>query len=295
MDQLDRLCRIKEELHLTNDQIAEAAKLPLPTVQKVMSRSTKNPRLQTLMALAKGLEELQLAAGEKAEGFAGGYLLAEDVRPWELKSEGNLAKKPWIPNIREEWDPAVYPVHRYTVEDYNSLPEDLRVELIDGEFYLLSAPRTIHQRLLMEISYQLSSYVRSNNGSCEVLFAPLDVRLVEDEHTVVQPDIVVVCDPSKITEKGVNGAPDLVLEVLSPSSKRKDMLLKTAKYMKAGVREYWIVDPDQKRVLIYHQDGGFIPVIYDPGQLIPVGIWDGGCLIDLSKLFYQGEPYELPY
>ena len=105
----------------------------------------------------------------------------------------------------------------------------------------------------------------------------------------------MVRDPSKITEKGVNGAPDLVLEVLSPSSKRKDMLLKTAKYMKAGVREYWIVDPDLKRVLIYHQDGGFIPVIYDPGQPIPVGIWDGGCLIDLSKLFYQGEPYELPY
>ncbi len=279
MIDVKELQQLREDYHLTYERIAQSSGIPLPTVQKVLSEKTKNPRFSTLAAMAKGMGDLILSETDEKPALA-----KEDAAPISLPVRGNLAEKKMLPEFREDWDPSYAPARRYTVDDYKALPDDIRVELIDGVFYLMTAPLTIHQRLLANISYQLQSFVYANDGLCEVLFAPYDVNLDQDDKTMVQPDVMVICDPEKIGEKHLMGAPDLVIEVLSPSSRKKDMLLKLSKYMKAGVREYWIVDPEGQRILVYQQGDGFFGAIYSFSENVPVGIWNGKCHINLSKI-----------
>lgn len=139
----------------------------------------------------------------------------------------------------------------YTVEDLEHLPEDVRAELIDGQMFLFASPRTIHQRLILELGTALKQHIKEKGGSCETLLAPLDVCLNQDSHTRVQPDVMVVCDPDKIHEEGIWGPPDLILEIVSDSTKRRDYGLKLLKYRTAGVAEYWIVDPAKQTVMVY--------------------------------------------
>lgn len=279
MIDVKELQQLREDYHLTYERIAQSSGIPLPTVQKVLSEKTKNPRFSTLSAMAKGMGDLILSETDEKPALA-----KEDAAPMSLPVRGNLAEKKILPEFREDWDPSYAPARRYTVDDYKALPDDIRVELIDGVFYLMTAPLTIHQRLLANISYQLQSFVYANDGLCEVLFAPYDVNLDQDDKTMVQPDVMVICDAEKIGEKHLMGAPDLVIEVLSPSSRKKDMLLKLSKYMKAGVREYWIVDPECQRILVYQQGDGFFGAIYSFSENVPVGIWNGKCHINLSKI-----------
>lgn len=138
---------------------------------------------------------------------------------------------------------------KYTVEDIYALPEGTRAELIDGDMYMLAAPGRTHQRILGSMYRKISDYIDVNNGSCEVDIAPFAVFLNEDDRTYVEPDISVVCDPSKLDERGCNGAPDWIVEIVSPGSKRMDYFTKLFKYRTAGVREYWIVDPESPHVL----------------------------------------------
>ena len=114
--------------------------------------------------------------------------------------------------------------------------------------------------------------------------APVDVQLNCDSKTVVQPDLFVVCDRDKVRQHVVYGAPDLVVEVLSASSRRKDMSIKLSKYSEAGVREYWLVDPDKKRVLVYPLEQAELPVMYDFENQVPVGIFDGGLRIAFDQI-----------
>lgn len=139
----------------------------------------------------------------------------------------------------------------FTVEDLEQLPEDVRAELIDGQMFLFASPRTVHQRLILNFSVALNQHIKEKGGSCETLPAPLDVRLNQDNRTQVQPDVMVVCDPDKIHEEGIWGAPDLVIEIVSKSTKRRDYGLKLLKYRTAGVREYWVVDPYHQTVMVY--------------------------------------------
>ena len=138
---------------------------------------------------------------------------------------------------------------KYTVEDIYALPEGTRAELIDGDMYMLAAPGRTHQRILGSMYRKISDYIDVNNGSCEVDIAPFAVFLNEDDRTYVEPDISVVCDPSKLDERGCNGAPDWIVEIVSPGSKRMDYFTKLFKYRTAGVREYWIVDPEKEKVI----------------------------------------------
>lgn len=170
----------------------------------------------------------------------------------------------------------------FTIEDYYAIPEDVRVELIDGLIYNMGAPSTNHQHLAMEISYALMDYVKKNKGRCKVLFAPVDVQLDCDDKTMVQPDVLVICDDSKINQRCIFGAPDLVVEILSPSTRKKDMSKKLAKYIEAGVREYWIVDPDEMRVIVYNWEQEEVLNIYGFEDKVPVGIFDGKCVVDFS-------------
>ena len=161
----------------------------------------------------------------------------------------------------------------YTSEDYWNLPKDERAELIDGKLYAMAPPNRIHQKLIMKFSTIFSNYIASNNGSCEVYAAPFAVNLNADDETYVEPDISVICDLHKLSERGCEGAPDFIIEVVSPSSRKMDYLIKNGKYAAAGVREYWIVDPVKERTTIYRYEEDAAPIIIPFDQTIQVGIY----------------------
>lgn len=139
----------------------------------------------------------------------------------------------------------------FTVEDIEKLPEDVRAELIDGQIFYFATPKLTHQRLCRELAVELIRHIDTNHGKCEVLFAPVTVRLAEDSKNHLEPDVIVVCDPDKLDENGCHGAPDLVIEVISQSTKKRDYGIKMLKYRTYGVKEYWIVDPDAETVMVY--------------------------------------------
>ena len=140
----------------------------------------------------------------------------------------------------------------YTEDDYYHLPEEVRAELIDGQIYDQAAPSRIHQNILMELAATIRDYIRLKNGSCKVYPAPFAVKLFNDRTTIVEPDISVICDPSKLTAQGCSGAPDWIIEIISPGNAGHDFIFKLNLYANAGVREYWIVDPRNENVLVYH-------------------------------------------
>lgn len=137
----------------------------------------------------------------------------------------------------------------YTVNDIYTLPEGERAELIDGKLYMMTPPSRIHQKLVMELSATIRGYIKENGGLCEVYPAPFAVFLNEENY--VEPDISVICDKNKLTDRGCSGAPDWIIEIISPSSTRMDYFVKLFKYRSAGVREYWIVNPMKKTVQTY--------------------------------------------
>ncbi len=139
----------------------------------------------------------------------------------------------------------------YTIDDIYDLPDGQRAELIDGEIYDMAPPSRRHQRFVMELSNAIHNFIKKKGGSCEVDIAPFAVFLNADDYTYVEPDISVICDPAKLTEKGCSGAPDWIIEIVSPGSRRMDCMIKLFKYRSAGVREYWVVDPDKNRVTVY--------------------------------------------
>ena len=162
----------------------------------------------------------------------------------------------------------------YTADEYlamSGLPE--RCELIDGEIYAMSpSPNIAHQGVSMGISAEIRNFIRKNGGKCRVFAAPSDVKL--DDGTVVQPDIYVVCDPDKLDEQKCNGAPDWVIEIVSPSDTKRDTIDKLKLYEAAGVREYWIVFPVEQQVLVYRFfDAPNTTGIYKFTDPITVGIY----------------------
>jgi len=138
----------------------------------------------------------------------------------------------------------------YTAQDIRNLPEDARAELIDGQIYYFASPKTVHQRIAGRLFMKLQSYIDQEHGECQAYIAPLDVCLDEDDKTLLEPDVFVVCDSSKIHEDACYGPPDLVIEITSKSTRKRDYGIKMMKYRNAGVKEYWIVDPDRRVVLV---------------------------------------------
>ena len=162
----------------------------------------------------------------------------------------------------------------YTIEDIYALPEGERAELIDGKIYYMAPPSTRHQRIISDIHYRIKDYIIKNNGECEVLPAPFAVFLNKDNKNYVEPDISIICDKDKITDKGCHGAPDWVIEIISPGNKEMDYFKKLFKYQAAGVREYWIVDPIKEMVMVYRFEKETMEE-YSFGEDIPVGIYEG--------------------
>lgn len=182
---------------------------------------------------------------------------------------------------------------KYSFSDYLSWDESDRAELLDGERIMMAPPARIHQEISVELMRQLANFLEGKR--CRVYHAPFAVRLFEqdgdtpeDVKTVVEPDISVVCDPGKLDGKGCKGAPDMVMEILSPSTQRHDRLVKLDLYQRAGVREYWIVDPDSRTVQVFLLSGGSVlpHEVYGQDAVAKVNVLDG-CFIELAKVFKE--------
>ena len=161
----------------------------------------------------------------------------------------------------------------HTTESIYSLPDGQRAELIDGQVYMMAPPSRKHQRITVELSTTINNFIKSRNGSCEVDIAPFAVFLNQDDKNYVEPDISVICDKNKLTDKGCNGAPDFVIEIVSPGSRKMDYSTKNALYSDFGVREYWIVDPAKERTTVYRYEEDAAPIIIPFSMPIAVGIY----------------------
>lgn len=256
MISIEKLKEKKKELALTNQQLANISGVSLGTINKIFSGATKSPQLSTLKAL---------------------------IRALDLDSESD-----YQPDILRE--PSFsYQVQKntgtYTSKDYDNLPDDVRAELIDGHLIFMESPTIQHQEILGELFFSIRSYIKHRSGLCKILLSPIDVYLDEDDKTILQPDLVILCDPGKNNGKQIKGAPDFVAEVVSPSSRRRDYLTKLNKYWTAGVREYWIIDPEQTKVSVYcfsTTDENFSVKTYSFQDKIPIGIY-GDLIIDFSE------------
>lgn len=162
----------------------------------------------------------------------------------------------------------------YTSEDYWNLPEGQRAELMDGQLYDMAPPDFIHQKLLSVLHYTIFHHIKTHQGSCEVIPAPFAVNLNADDKTWVEPDLSVICDKNKLSDRGCEGAPDLIIEIVSPSSTKTDYIIKLFKYRSAGVREYWIVNPMKKAVQTYSFEKEENSELFSFEDEIPVKIFD---------------------
>ena len=181
---------------------------------------------------------------------------------------------------------------RYTFADLLAWDEDERIEIIDGEAFITATPLRVHHEIIRELLLQIGNYLQGKR--CRVYPAPFGVRLFEqdgdrpeDVDTMVEPDITVVCDPEKLDQYGCKGAPDMVIEILSPSNRRHDLLVKHRLYQRAGVREYWIVDPEKNVVQVHQLEDGHYGAaeVYLTGN-VPVSLWDDFS-VDLTRVFTE--------
>ena len=262
---IEEMRRRKQELGYTNEMLAEKSGVPLGTIQKIFGGSTRAPRRATIEKLENAL--LENRSADDIRYFPSGRPVPSFVR--EKIAAYRVPEPPKGP---------------HTLEDYYALPDGTRVELIDGIFYDMAAPSALHQELMLILAMLLKEHVRKKHGDCKVFAAPYDVQLDCDDRTMVEPDVMVICDVKKVRMRCCFGAPDLVMEILSPAIRRRDLTLKASKYENAGVREYWVIDPKEEKLIVYDFAGDKFPAIYNFTMQVPVGIWNGEFQIDFRKI-----------
>ena len=270
---IDEMINRKREYGYSYEYISALSGVPASTVQKVLSKQTSAPRRATIEALRKAFETAERSFGPVSTIRDGGSSYGAVSGSSALDRAGGSGK---------------------TIRDYLALPDGERVELIDGEFYDLASPTSVHQMLCTLILNSFINYVDANGGSCIPLAAPMDVRLDCDDRTMVQPDVMVICDINKVTKERIEGAPDLIVEVLSPSTWYHDTARKLLKYKKAGVREFWLVDPEHRTIFVYCFEKDRFET-YSFEDIVPVGISNGECSVDFPTIsrhlgiYYAGE------
>lgn len=261
----------KKAIGLTSEQVAELSGVPLGTVQKIFSGQTRSPRYDTMQKI-----ERVLNGGSPKDMLRES---AAEYRSGKDRKEGKGC---------------------CTLEDFHALPEGTRAELLNGVIYVMEAPGTAHQVIALQIGHMLEAHIDADGGSCVPFLAPVDVRFSEDSKEVLEPDLVMVCDRSKIHKKEIIGAPDLVVEILSPSNTVRQMILKKNRYLKNGVREYWEIDPDDESIMVMVKEpdpengtqemcGSYPEIkyttrIYSFADRVPVSVWGGACKIDFPKI-----------
>ena len=174
----------------------------------------------------------------------------------------------------------------HTIDDFDQMPEEPRYELQDGELIRMEAPTIAHQDVILEFAVQAKLFIDQNRGKCKPLVSPIAVQPdISDEHTLFQPDFIVVCDPDKMSDgRHVRGGPDWVVEVLSPSTRKRDMTVKKDRYRAGGVKEYWVVDIESETVIIFDFTKPDVTFVRSMREPIPVEIYDGKLKIDLSNV-----------
>ena len=256
---LEEMKQIKQERGYSIAQLAELSGIPVGTLQKIFSGETEHPRYATLQALERVLSE------DKGKySFGARTSKVEEALIYEF---GNSKRQ-----------------GEYTLEDYYNLPDERRVELIDGVIYDMSAPTFVHQHISGNVFTAIKHFIDSRNGSCIPMFAPVDVRLDCDDKTMVQPDVLILCDKSKICKWGIMGAPDFCLEIVSESTSRKDYIKKLQKYTEAGVKEYWILDPIRKVLMTYNWKDNYMPHMHPLEGKVGIVLYDEELQIDLDAL-----------
>ena len=300
---IEEMKKQKRTLGYSYDQISRLSGVPLPTVQKVLGGITKSPRRDTIAALERVLSPSASATqenGRDSRGTGTGWMkatsgdvplpgLCEPRASYGSFQYGNAAEM--LPEYSDAYP--LLPSKRqgeYTAEDRDQLPEDVRTELIFGVIFDMASPRLIHQTIVGGLFYSLYSQAASCGKDCTVFTAPADVYLYGDNKTVVQPDVFIACGlPLSLTKGGhYLGAPAFAAEVLSPSTRRKDLFLKSFAYGNAGVKEYWIVDPKRKEVTVQlfgeDPENDSKQADYTFEDTIPVSISDGHCSVDFSVI-----------
>lgn len=179
----------------------------------------------------------------------------------------------------------------YTLDDYYALPEDMRVELIEGYFFAMLAPGALHQLAVGEIYRQIANFIVENGGKCQHFVSPTDVQLNKDNKTMVEPDVFIMCKEDVILDRCIYGAPDFVLEVLSKSTEKKDKTKKVSLYKNAGVREYWILDLDRRLLMIYLFEKGDYIVITGLDEPQPIRIYEGRLVINFEYINQMLDKY----
>ena len=270
---IEQMIEEKKRQGFSNKMISDLSGVPFGTVQKIFGGETTSPRYDTMQALQKFFTD-----------FGGGFG-TQDVEKEIVKETAAYSAV----RIEPEEVPKKVDEEK-TIEDYLALPEGTRVELIDGKFYDMAAPTTDHQDVAGELYIELKMHIRKNKGSCHPYIAPVDVRLDCDDKTMVRPDVLIVCDKNKITKARIEGAPDFIAEVISPSNFYMDTMKKYKKYNKAGVREYWVISPELEKVIVTRFDLDEDQKEYSFDDDIPVGIWNGECVINFKKMLdYEEE------
>ena len=263
---IDEMIARKKELGYSYEQLSKLSGVPVGTVQKLLGKITKAPRRSTILALEKVLEKKNTAydpdSAEILSYFADGATQYDAI-----KGTG------------------------YTLDDYYALPDEKRVELIDGVFFDMAAPSSVHQLIQMRLWALIDQCIQKGNCPCKVLAAPFDVQLDRDNKTMVQPDVLIICNQERIRRWGFYGEPDYVAEILSPSTRGKDMLLKLNKYLKAGVREYWVIDPDNLTVIVYDLEHELKLKTYGFDEKVPLLISGGKCEIDFNIIYEEVKPF----
>ena len=299
---VDQMRRLKQQYGLSYEVISKETGIPYSTVSKILMGVTKSPRRDTVIRMDAYFRKLRgMSDSEEMD-----MMDAEDKDRKATVSGGQKAEK-----LHEEANQLIDPGYRFaripgahtdrlvTYGERESFPRDYRSELIDGVLYDLASPLMEHQDLVRLITRQIDDCIRSVNSSCRVFFAPSDVVLCEtDPATVLQPDIYVICRKDLIRNGKYYGAPDLVIEILSPSTKRKDLTLKLKKYADSGVSEYWMVDPGRKKVIVCdltacrdEQSLSDMLYLYGFDQSVPILISKGKCSVDFAVIQKDMDEY----
>lgn len=280
---LQEMRECKRALGYSNETLAELSGVPLATVQKVLSGITKSPRQKTVEALSRVLGAGKPAGSPAISNYSVQLRRGEDTQDWKNRTDiAEEAAQKWIPegvsgnsahpdhgeSAAEQ--PAVsrtgyvYPEvftgirsvvreddRPNTIEDIYALPDGTRAELIDGKLYYIPTPTRTHQKITGEMYLAAAAYIKAYHRECEVYIAPFGVYLNGDDSIYVEPDLSIICDTSRLSERGCVGAPDWIIEVVSAPSRKTDYAVKLNKYRQSGVKEYWIVDPSLRTVLTY--------------------------------------------
>ncbi|MBP3234873.1 MAG: Uma2 family endonuclease [Eubacterium sp.] len=290
---IEEMNQIRQNYGISYEEIQKGCEdVSISSIQKIFGGYVDKPRRVTIEKLSRYFETF-IKENRRPVYDNGG--LASDNR-YVAEQSNYFTKGSSVVDITQNKEDGptgllgeIFTQRGYTYSDYAKLelPEGVRVEVVDGYLYKMDAPNIVHQDIAGEVFFVIRDYIKRSKGKCKVIMSPVDVRLEYDkgDMTVVQPDLIVVCEQNKIeNRKNVKGAPDFVLEVISQSSRKMDMYVKMTKYKENGVREYWLVDYENDKIIKYDFENNDNITMYTFKDKVPVEIYDRKLVIDFKEI-----------